>query len=405
MEKMETLLLFRVKNREYFYFFAYMVHGQNLTRLVRTSIMNLSRGNPPNFGRNAAGRVSGNFNLFFLWTVSTRSVEDQRGEYMKKRIIIGILVAVLAVGAGSAGFYRYNQVQEQKAVAIAKEKEETARFAKLKSEYDTALSEVGQSLYPNADGMIPDDAAMDQSKAAKEAELTPYLDKIKKKSLTKKEEAAFHALTDSIEKTYQASKTTTDNLYAEVTKTDPNTYGTYYTDANKTDVTNNLSSYTDAEKKGDYRTAYSALTKVQATYASVASAKQQAEEQAAAAAKKAEEERQVAAQKTAEQKAAAKKQGSGSSSAQKNTSASAKSKSTVGSNSSASESASQGSNNGSNQMSDEELQALYKWERDSKAAAQAESQRLANETGRAVISRGGPGNWHYYYYDTGELIK
>ena len=359
---MEMVLLFRAEIWKYFYFFAQAIRGQNLTRSVRTSIMNLSRG-----------KIN-----YFLW-----------GSRMKKRIIIGILVAVLAVGAGSAGFYRYNKVQEQKAVAIAKEKEETSHFSKLKSEYDTALSEVDHSLYPNADGTIPNDATMDQSKAAKEKELTPYLDKIKKKSLTKKEETAFHALTKAISDNYQASKTTTDNLYAEVTKTDPSAYGTYYTDANKTDVENNLSQYTDAEKKGDYRTAYSALTKVQATYTSVASAKQEAEEQAAAAAKKAEEERQVTAKKAAEQKATTKK----------NASPSAKSK-----NASASAPASQDSNNGSNQMSDEELQALYKQKQDSHDAAQAEAQRLANEIGQTVTFRGVFGNYHYYT-DDGTMIK
>ena len=219
---------------------------------------------------------------------------------MKKKVIIGILLVALVVVAGFVGVHHHNQVQEKKAIAIEQAKEEkakTLRFQKLQSEYDTAEKQIENALYPNADGTMPDDSTMNQSRDGKKQELIAFQDKIKKKSLTAKEEKAFHTLTSSIADTYKASQSAVDTLHTEVAGIDPNQYGTYYTDTNKTDTETNLSAYDKAYKDGKYRDAYTALTKVKATYASVDATKKQAEEQAALAAKKAEEEQ---AQKTAQ---------------------------------------------------------------------------------------------------------
>lgn len=223
---------------------------------------------------------------------------------MKKKVIIGILFVALVVVAGTVGIHHHKEVQEKKAIAVEQAKEEkakTLRFQKLQSEYDTAMLQIESSLYPNADGTMPDDVTMNQSRDGKKQELTAFQDKIKKKKLTKKEEKAFHTFVSSVTDTYKASQTAVDTLHTEVAGIDPSQYGTYYTDANKTDTETNLSAYDKAYQEGKYRDAYTALTKVKNTYASVDAAKKQAEE-AAAAAKKAEEEK--AAQKSANTKKA-----------------------------------------------------------------------------------------------------
>lgn len=222
---------------------------------------------------------------------------------MKKKVIIGVLLVALVVVAGFVGIYHHNQVQKQKAIAVEQAKEEkakTLRFQKLQSEYDTASKEIENALYPNADGTVPDDATMNQSRDGKKQELVAFEKKIKDKKLTAKEEKAFHTLTSSIADTYKASQTAVDTLHTEVAGIDPNQYGTYYTDANKTDTETNLSAYDKAYKDGKYRDAYTALTKVKATYASVDAAKKQAEEQAAFAAQKAEEEKAQKATQSAQ---------------------------------------------------------------------------------------------------------
>ncbi|MFN2926489.1 hypothetical protein ACKX2L_06140 [Lachnospiraceae bacterium YH-ros2228] len=242
---------------------------------------------------------------------------------MKKKVIIGILLVALVVVAGLVGVYHHNQVQKQKAIAVEQAKEEKAknlRFQRLQSEYDTAEKQIENALYPNADGTVPDDATMNQSRDGKKQELVAFEKKIKDKNLTAKEEKVFHTLTSSIADTYKTSQTAVDTLHTEVAGIDPNQYDTYYTDANKTDTETNLSAYDKAYKDGKYRDAYTALTKVKATYASVDAAKKQAEEQAALAAKKAEEEQaqkatqsaQTSSQKSA-QKSAKKEQTKGQS--------------------------------------------------------------------------------------------
>lgn len=222
---------------------------------------------------------------------------------MKKKVIIGVLLVALVVVAGFVGVHHHNQVQKQKAIAVEQAKEEKAkdlRFQKLQSEYDTASNEIENALYPNADGTVPDDSTMNQSRDGKKQELVAFEKKIKDKSLTAKEEKAFHALTSSIADIYKASQTAVDTLHTEVAGIDPNQYGTYYTDANKTDTETNLSAYDKAYQDGKYRDAYTALTKVKATYASVDAAKKQAEEQAALAAQKAEEEQAQKATQSAQ---------------------------------------------------------------------------------------------------------
>lgn len=222
---------------------------------------------------------------------------------MKKKVIIGVLLVALVVVAGFVGVHHHNQVQKQKAIAVEQAKEEKAkdlRFQKLQSEYDTASNEIENALYPNADGTVPDDSTMNQSRDGKKQELVAFEKKIKDKSLTAKEEKAFHTLVSSIADTYKASQTAVDTLHTEVAGIDPNQYGTYYTDANKTDTETNLSAYDKAYKDGKYRDAYTALTKVKATYASVDAAKKQAEEQAALAAQKAEEEQAQKATQSAQ---------------------------------------------------------------------------------------------------------
>lgn len=219
---------------------------------------------------------------------------------MKKKVIIGILLAVLVVVAGFVGVHHHKVVQEKKAIAVEQAKEEKAknlRFQKLQSEYNTAEKQIENALYPNADGTVPDDATMNQSRDGKKQELTAFEKKIKDKKLTAKEEKAFHTFVSSIADTYKTSQSAVDTLHTEVAGIDPSQYGTYYTDANKTDTETNLSAYDKAYKDGKYRDAYTALVKVKATYASVDAAKKQAEEQAAFAAQKAEEEK---AQQTAQ---------------------------------------------------------------------------------------------------------
>jgi hypothetical protein len=225
---------------------------------------------------------------------------------MKKKLIIGILLVALVVVAGFVGVHHHKEVQKQKAIAVEQAKEEKAknlRFQKLQSEYDTAEKQIENALYPNADGTVPDDSTMNQSRDGKKQELVAFEKKIKDKSLTKKEEKAFHTLTSSIADTYKASQTAVDTLHTEVAGIDPNQYGTYYTDANKTDTETNLSAYDKAYKDGKYRDAYTALTKVKATYASVDAAKKQAEEQAALTAQKAEEEKAQKATQSAKNSA------------------------------------------------------------------------------------------------------
>ena len=227
---------------------------------------------------------------------------------MKKKLIIVILVAVLLAGAGTVGVYHHNQVQKQKAIAVEKEKEEKAkdaRFKKLQSEYDTAEMQTENSLYPNADGTVPDDATMNSSRDGKKKELVAFQEKIRNRKMTKKEETAFHTFVSSVKDIYNASKTAVDTLHTEVTGIDPNSYGTYYTDNNKTDTEKNLSAYDKDYKDGKYRDAYTDLTNVKTIYASADTAKKQAEEQAALAAKQAEEQKQAkqSAQKSAKQSA------------------------------------------------------------------------------------------------------
>jgi DNA repair exonuclease SbcCD ATPase subunit len=223
---------------------------------------------------------------------------------MKKKLIIGILVAVLLAGAGSVGVYHHNQAQKQKAIAVEKEKEEKAkdaRFKKLQSEYDTAEMQTENSLYPNADGMMPDDATMNSSRDGKKKELVAFQEKIKNKKMTKKEETDFHTFVSSVKDIYNASKTAVDTLHTEVVGMDPNGYGTYYTDANKTDTEKNLSAYDKDYKDGKYRDAYTDLTNVKTIYVSADTAKKQAE---AEASKQAEEQAaQAQAQKSAKQSA------------------------------------------------------------------------------------------------------
>ncbi|MDD6450323.1 MAG: hypothetical protein PUF56_00090 [Lachnospiraceae bacterium] len=222
---------------------------------------------------------------------------------MKKKVIIGILLVALVVVAGFVGFHHHKELQEKKAIAVEQAKEEKAknlRFQKLQSEYDTAEKQIENALYPNADGTMPDDAAMNQSRDGKKQELVAFEKKIKDKKLTAKEEKAFHTFVSSIADTYKASQTAVDTLHTEVAGIDPNQYSTYYTDAHKTDTETNLSAYDKAYQEGKYRDAYSALTKVKATYASVDAAKKQAEEQAALAAQKAEEEKAQKATQSAQ---------------------------------------------------------------------------------------------------------
>lgn len=107
---------------------------------------------------------------------------------MKKKLIIVILVAVLLAGAGTFGVYHHNQVQKQKAIAVEKAKEEKAkdaRFKKLQSEYDTAEMQTENSLYPNADGTVPDDATMNSSRDGKKKELVAFQEKIRNRKMTK----------------------------------------------------------------------------------------------------------------------------------------------------------------------------------------------------------------------------
>ena len=227
---------------------------------------------------------------------------------MKKKLIIVILVAVLLAGAGTFGVYHHNQVQKQKAIAVEKAKEETAkdaRFKKPQSEYDTAEMQTENSLYPNADGTEPSDATMNSSRDGKKKELVAFQEKIKNKKMTKKEESDFHTFVSSVKDIYNASKTAVDTLHTEVAGIDPNQYGTYYTDANKTDTEKNLSAYDKDYKDGKYRDAYTDLTNVKTIYASADTAKKQAEEQAVLAAKKAEEQKAAkqSAQKSAKQSA------------------------------------------------------------------------------------------------------
>lgn len=222
---------------------------------------------------------------------------------MKKKVIIGILLVALVVVAGFVGVHHHKEVQKQKAIAVEQAKEEkakTLRFQKLQSEYDTASKEIENALYPNADGTMPDDSTMNQSRDGKKQELVAFEKKIKDMSLTAKEDKAFHTLVSSIADTYKASQTAVDTLHTEVAGIDPNQYGTYYTDANKTDTETNLSAYDKAYKDGKYRDAYMALAKVKATYESVDATKKQAEEQAALAAQKAEEEQAQKARQSAQ---------------------------------------------------------------------------------------------------------
>lgn len=224
---------------------------------------------------------------------------------MKKKLIIGILVAVLLAGAGTVGVYHHNQVQKQKAIAVEKAKEERAkdaRFKKLQSEYDTAEMQTENSLYPNADGTVPDDATMNSSRDGKKKELVAFQEKIKNRKMTKKEETDFHTFVSSVKDIYNASKTAVDTLHTEVAGIDPNSYGTYYTDSNKTDTEKNLSAYDKDYKDGKYRDAYTDLTNVKTIYASADTAKKQAEQ--ALAAKQAEEQAaQAQAQKSAQKSA------------------------------------------------------------------------------------------------------
>lgn len=226
---------------------------------------------------------------------------------MKKKLIIGILVAVLLAGAGTFGVHHHNQVQKAKAIAVEKAKEEKAkdaRFKKLQSEYDTAEMQTENSLYPNADGTEPSDATMNSSRDGKKKELVAFQDKIRNRKMTKKEETDFHTFVSSVKDIYKASQTTVDTLHTEVAGIDPNQYGTYYTDANKTDTEKNLSAYDKDYKDGKYRNAYTDLTNVKTIYASADTAKKQAEEQAALVAKQAEEQAaQAQAQKSAKQSA------------------------------------------------------------------------------------------------------
>jgi len=110
---------------------------------------------------------------------------------MKKKVIIGILLVALVVVASFVGVHHHNQVQKQKAIAVEQAKEEKAknlRFQKLQSEYDTAEKQIENALYPNADGTVPDDATMNQSRDGKKQELVAFEKKIKDKKLTAKEE-------------------------------------------------------------------------------------------------------------------------------------------------------------------------------------------------------------------------
>jgi hypothetical protein len=162
------------------------------------------------------------------------------------------------------------------------------------------------SLYPNADGTVPDDATMNSSRDGKKKELTAFQEKIRNRKMTKKEESDFHTFVSSVKDIYNASKTVVDTLHTEVAGIDPNRYGTYYTDANKTDTEKNLSAYDKDYKDGKYRDAYTDLTNVKTIYASADTAKKQAEEQAALVAKQAEEQKAQAkqsAQKSAKQSA------------------------------------------------------------------------------------------------------
>lgn len=226
---------------------------------------------------------------------------------MKKKLVIVILVAVLLAGAGTVGVYHHNQVQKAKAIAVEKAKEEKAkdaRFKKLQSEYDTAEKQIENSLYPNADGTVPDDATMNSSRDGKKKELVAFQEKIRNRKMTKKEETDFHTFVSSVKDIYNASQTIVDTLHTEVAGIDPNSYGTYYTDANKTDTEKNLSAYDKDYKDGKYRDAYTDLTNVKTIYASADTAKKQAEEQAALAAKQAEEQAaQAQAQKSAQKSA------------------------------------------------------------------------------------------------------
>lgn len=222
---------------------------------------------------------------------------------MKKKLVIGILVAVLLAGAGTVGVYHHNEVQKQKAIAVEKAKEEKAkdaRFKKLQSEYDTAEMQTENSLYPNADGTVPDDATMNSSRDGKKKELVAFQDKIRNKKMTKKEETDFHTFVSSVKDIYNASKTAVDTLHTEVAGIDPNQYGTYYTDANKTDTEKNLSAYDKDYKDGKYRDAYTDLTNVKTIYVSADTAKKQAEQ---AAAKQAEEQKAEQAKQSAQKSA------------------------------------------------------------------------------------------------------
>ncbi len=222
---------------------------------------------------------------------------------MKKKLIIVILVAVLLAGAGTVGVYHHNQVQKQKAIAVEKEKEEKAkdaRFKKLQSEYDTAEMQTENSLYPNADGTMPDDATMNSSRDGKKKELVAFQEKIRNRKMTKKEETDFHTFVSSVKDIYNASHTIVDTLHTEVTGIDPNSYGTYYTDSNKTDTEKNLSAYDKDYKEGKYRNAYTDLTNIKTIYVSADTAKKQAE---ALAAKQAEEQKAAQAQKSAQKSA------------------------------------------------------------------------------------------------------
>jgi hypothetical protein len=158
----------------------------------------------------------------------------------------------------------------------------------LQSEYDTAEMQTENSLYPNADGTVPDDATMNSSRDGKKKELVAFQEKIRNRKMTKKEESDFHTFVSSVKDIYNASKTVVDTLHTEVAGIDPNRYGTYYTDANKTDTEKNLSAYDKDYKDGKYRDAYTDLTNVKTIYAGADTAKKQAE--AALAAKQAEEQ-------------------------------------------------------------------------------------------------------------------